>query len=452
MKSPVVDPFDPFTRFSTSVKSVEDITYWAKTHKSDTDVIAVISRFEERTKHLYDLEYSRNEAWHTYAQTAYAIQTQKEDFDQQMSALRRDYYSEDHQEHIHSKEQASKEQASKEQASEKQTSKELFSKEQASKEQASKMQASKLQASKLQASKEHERITSQAAKADDLKTVILALYQKGDLEQVGAALLLYNPITHPIAVQSRGQTQLTLQPSDSIFRFSAIKRDGMLEDLEEGEDDDPKEDGHAKRRSWSDITLTIDPPYWLLYRDEYQGPVFFVAPKTKAKRVKSQDAQEKIWVREESAGDNFLQLGWLAEKKNNDGPEQMTRYIVALNLSTNPLSMWLIYDYRQPDALGHLHTANVPAIGEPDLYMDPVSEAAIGKGKEEAPEKKHNGYLDQLEPWDLACLYPDAPKDWPKDASSAAAAAAGATHPPILLRYGPPNQNLRAKRSELTAI
>ena len=369
--------------------------------------MADIRHFEERTQQLYDLEHSRNEAWHIYKQTAFDIQRRKEDFTQEMSALRRSLQSED--------------------------------------------QASKDQASKDQASKEQEHISSEAAKAEDLKTVILARIKERDPEQVGAALLLHNPVTHPIAVQNRGQTQLTLKPSSSIFRFSAIKRDGMLEDLE-GQDDDTEEDGHTGKRSWSDVTLTIDPPYWRLYRDQSQGIDFFVAPKTKDQRVKSED-QEKMWVREETAADIFLQLGWLVEK-SKDGPEQMTRYVVALNLSTNPFSMWLIYDYRQPDDMGHLYTAKVPAVGEPDLYMDPVSEVASGKEKEEVRET-YKGYLDRLEPWDLACLYQDAPRDWPKDGSSAAAAAAvaaGVGSSPFFLRFGAPNRNLRAKRIKPTAI
>ena len=114
MKSTFVDPFDPFARFSTSSKSVRDMASWLKTHKSNADVaswlktrkvsvdvMADLRSFEERTKYLYDLEYARNEAWYKYAQTAFEIQRQKIDFEQQMSAVWRDLYSED---------QASKEQ------------------------------------------------------------------------------------------------------------------------------------------------------------------------------------------------------------------------------------------------------------------------------------------------------------------------------------------------------
>ena len=39
-----------------------------------------------------------------------------------------------------------------------------------------------------------------------------------------------------------------------------------------------------------------------------------------------------------------MPLGWFAEGSGN-GPKRRTRYVCLLNISTSPLSIWLLYDY-----------------------------------------------------------------------------------------------------------
>ena len=43
-------------------------------------------------------------------------------------------------------------------------------------------------------------------------------------------------------------------------------------------------------------------------------------------------------------GDFFLPLGWLVETDKN-GSMFATRYVCMLNISTKPLSLWLMFDY-----------------------------------------------------------------------------------------------------------
>lgn len=60
--------------------------------------------------------------------------------------------------------------------------------------------------------------------------------------------------------------------------------------------------------------------------------------------------------------------------------------------------------------------------------------------------------MNQPSPWDIACLYLDADKDWPESLDTIAATAAGAdlAHqaPAPLLVYGDAKPNLRAEKAE----
>ena len=169
----------------------------------------------------------------------------------------------------------------------------------------------------------------------------------------------------------------------------------MLEDVEEREGN-----SSGQNKSWSEVTLAVEPPYWRLPRN---GNRYFVAPKTEHQHVKREHDEEEMWVRDESAADVFLAIGWLVEKIQ-DGQAQTTRYACTLNISTDPVSMWLIYDYRQPNDHGYLRTSNVPTVEEPDLYLDPAddcrmtpstaAEPAAAMGQEGGQEK-YNGYMDQ---------------------------------------------------------
>ena len=382
---PAVSFTDPFTHFpASSVNSAEEMEIWANIHKADPNAKAEYNRFKEETDTLYEI--ARDKARYTLLQKRYM----KALWDLQSYEIQRIFQSEDS------------------------TSNKLAQKP--------------------------AKISIKVGDAVNFKTFILELIEKMDPEEVGASLLLER-YTEPIVVQFSGQTQFSLERARDIFQFSAIERDGMIDDIEWG--GSPVEKG----KSGSDATLVIDDPYWRLHRE---GLRFFVAPKTQDKHLKYEDSEDKMWVRDEMAGDIFLDLGWLVEK-GKDGQDRTTRYVCALNLSTDPVSMWLIYDYRQPNDYDYLCTSKVPAAGEPYIYLEApynlaaVSKAATGK---EGGQVEPKGYMDQRKPWDIACLYQNAPKDWPKDVSEAAARAGG----PTIFPYGPAKPDLRAKRTKPTAL
>ena len=59
----------------------------------------------------------------------------------------------------------------------------------------------------------------------------------------------------------------------------------------------------------------------------------------------SSDLPKQLFASEaEVKGDFFLPLGWLVES-NKEGTKRATRYVCLLNISTDPLSLWLMFDY-----------------------------------------------------------------------------------------------------------
>ena len=287
--------------------------------------------------------------------------------------------------------------------------------------------------------------TESAPRSRDFPTTILAQLDEKDPEEVGAALML-DRYELPIVIYVRNQTKFTLRRSELIFHFSKIKQDGLLENVKELEINPS-----GKSNSWSDITFGIESPYWRLYRSDHNGERVFVAPKTKTKSLKKQGTKDEIWIREDAAGDKFLALGWLVE--NNQDGARTTRYVCALNTSTKPVSMWLIYDYRQPNDDDYLYTSDVPTVAQQNLYLDPTDDGQVIShppkgpapvtGKEGVEQNFNKGYMDQPKPWDIACLYDDAEKQWPE---ASMAVDVNPEDPSFLTPYGDPDTSLRAKR------
>lgn len=58
----------------------------------------------------------------------------------------------------------------------------------------------------------------------------------------------------------------------------------------------------------------------------------------------SEHTLEEISVDLEDAGDIFLALGWLVERRLS--PKKRDRFAHE-TFSTNPVSLWLLHDYRQ---------------------------------------------------------------------------------------------------------
>ena len=296
-----------------------------------------------------------------------------------------------------------------------------------------------------------------ARRTEDFKTVILRELQENSDPKEVAAVLRLDRYKLPVLIQSRENTQFTLLRSEFIFQLSGLKQDGYLEDLHDLDDlEELEQKSSRESNTWSNITFDIESPYWRLYRNDYEGDRYFVAPKTKDQRLTGKGKEEEMWIRKDDAGDQFLAMGWLVEDKVDDAHgAQTTRYVCALNISTNPISMWLIYDYRLPDDDNHLHTSSVPTMADQNFYLSPIDDSqvtsntttapAVTTGKKGLHKDVNNGYMGQPEPWDIACLYPDATRQWPGHSSNV---DVHAKDPATLTPYGDPDTTLRAKRME----
>ncbi|MDI1493382.1 MAG: hypothetical protein OHK93_005170 [Ramalina farinacea] len=191
-------------------------------------------------------------------------------------------------------------------------------------------------------------------------------------------------------------------------------------------------------------SYTIDPPYWWLTRI---GKGFFVAPKNEHGQIDARRTQD-LWVGTKDASDIFLALGWLVEQVGARS-RQVTRYVCALNLSTNPVSFWLVYDYIHEDNDDCLHLLDTPNVKEQGASSDcddsdSDSISAGGQPPEKRLNEQKQGFMSQPEPWAIACLYKDAFQDWPQDSASLKLQSA----PTSLMICGHPQPDLRATRIE----
>ena len=105
-----------------------------------------------------------------------------------------------------------------------------------------------------------------------------------------------------------------------------------------------------------------------------------------------------------------------------------------------------MYDYLQRGDNEHLHVLAIPTVEklEPSLgrYNDSISNG--GQTLEKRLNEQKRGFMSQPEPWDVACLYRDAFRDWPQDAASLNLKSA----PAGLMICGDPEPDLRATRIE----
>ena len=199
-----------------------------------------------------------------------------------------------------------------------------------------------------------------------------------------------------IYLDEETHTHYTLLSSSDVFEGPAF-------------DEDNEEEAREQHGSGS--------VYWRL---QSKGRGWFVAP-----TAKSEDGKEQ-WVAEANEGDVFVPLGWLVER-NEGGFHRTTRYVCTLNISTKPISFWLVYDYGVLETL--LATAVTPVPPGPrTCYHDPAADhghadASCPKVGDQAKKCKEEhsshlsqtalGYLNQSGPWDIARLYSNAANEWP---------------------------------------
>lgn len=114
-----------------------------------------------------------------------------------------------------------------------------------------------------------------------------------------------------------------------------------------------------------------------------------------------------------------MPLGWLVERHQGSGFHQATLYVCCINLSTDPVSLWLIYDYRFPYGMWKSPVLVTRGEEGPDpqtSYKDPncnhccedSSCPATGYEADKCMKKSSSldqttpGYLEQPRKWDIA--------------------------------------------------
>lgn len=187
-----------------------------------------------------------------------------------------------------------------------------------------------------------------------------------------------------------------------------------------GPESDSEEDDDAEDHSSNDSI------YWCL---RHGGKGWFAAPKGKHGVAYADEAgnerESSFWVANADEGDVFLPLGWLVER-NESGFHRTTRFVGALNLSTTPISFWLIFRYHAINAIWSSPSVDIasPATTYRHPKLDHAHAGASCPKSEDGAEECQtthssdldqtaSGYMNQPQAWDLACIYKDAVNEWP---------------------------------------
>ncbi|KAI4187475.1 MAG: hypothetical protein LQ346_005483 [Caloplaca aetnensis] len=105
-----------------------------------------------------------------------------------------------------------------------------------------------------------------------------------------------------------------------------------------------------------------------------------------------------------ASGDFFLPLGSFIEAANDVGEKRATNYCWALNISTDPVSLWLVFDYVMVSPRGKDTTIKLS-----EVYLNEYNEEFnYGYAFEKAPQ----GYLGLGSAWDVLKVFDDVDKDW----------------------------------------
>ncbi|KAI4127326.1 MAG: hypothetical protein LQ338_003249 [Usnochroma carphineum] len=167
---------------------------------------------------------------------------------------------------------------------------------------------------------------------------------------------------------------------------------------------------------------TIRPEYVpvMVYRNREYGftPTEYALDHDLPKEYKQEEARDirlrcqlvsgsVIAPKDADGTDFFLPLGNLVER-SNEADEQdvggpITNYVWALNVSTTPHSLWLIYDYvflTEEDPVVHLAT----------IYSNIMNESRHRDYTDTAIDLDR-GFLELGKPWDIVQVFDDV-KDW----------------------------------------
>ena len=205
-----------------------------------------------------------------------------------------------------------------------------------------------------------------------------------------------------IILNCHGSTQYMLLPCLDFFIYPTEYN---------GEDQsDDEEDDRTKKESDTDPARPTYPYPSPYYRLKHGDRNSFITADLAGGKVKVE------WTKD-GGGDEFLALGFMTESSN--GVKRCTKYLYALNVSTKPVSLWLIFDYSDPrdGEFGHSSTHSFQTPDQKHVYGAPIFNTCYGQPSftdetesvEEARESGQ-GYMGQGKPWDIALLYKDVQK------------------------------------------
>ncbi|KAL8975090.1 MAG: hypothetical protein Q9197_000669 [Variospora fuerteventurae] len=115
------------------------------------------------------------------------------------------------------------------------------------------------------------------------------------------------------------------------------------------------------------------------------------------------------------SGDFFLPLGSLVEIASDGNNKRLTNYCWALNISTDPVSLWLVFDYVKTNFLGDDTNVQLSQI-----YLNQGNESrGFPYTFDEVPQAQQ-GYLGLGSAWDVLKVFDDVSRDWqPTNAKAA---------------------------------
>ncbi|KAL8698615.1 MAG: hypothetical protein Q9201_006472 [Fulgogasparrea decipioides] len=125
------------------------------------------------------------------------------------------------------------------------------------------------------------------------------------------------------------------------------------------------------------------------------------------RHVKSDSSNLTMTTADEA--DKFIPLGYLVEPDDNDETGRLTNYVFALNVSTEPMSLWLIYDHVRTFAVG-----GTGLVGLGSRYTNLSNESSGRRYTYEGEfEESSKGYLGIAQPWDIIKVFDI--DDWQPD-------------------------------------
>ncbi|KAL8900410.1 MAG: hypothetical protein Q9207_005712 [Kuettlingeria erythrocarpa] len=114
------------------------------------------------------------------------------------------------------------------------------------------------------------------------------------------------------------------------------------------------------------------------------------------------------------SGDYFLPLGSLVEGPNDGKKKRLTNYCWALNISTDPVSLWLAFDYVKTNFVGDDTNVDLS-----EIYLNHGNEY---RGFPYTFERvlQLPGYLGLGSAWDVLKVFDDVDRDWQPESVQAA--------------------------------